>query len=518
MKIVGIDLGTTYSAVAVIGEDGKPVILDNQDGEKTTPSVVLFSDFGDGDEPLVGTQAKNQAAVSPADVVQYVKRNIGNQAWVFDSSSGEQYSAEEVSAIILKRLKEGAELALGEKVSKAVITVPAYFDDARRVATRNAGEIAGLEVVRILNEPTAAALSYGLEAEEDGKFLVYDLGGGTFDVTLMEITNGNFNVLATDGDRNLGGFDFDNAIMQIVLNELRENHGMSEDDLYDEDLTAQIRERAELAKRALTSVENTQLTFSVGKKAVRIPLSREQFEEATLGLMNRTIEITEDVLHDANLTFDDIDNILLVGGSTRMPIVKKRLEELYGKELKYHVNPDEAVALGAAVQAAIEESNSDDTSMDEGRKEVLDNVTSNINISDVTSQSLGVVTKVRGTNTEKNSIVIERNTNIPCKKEIELATVDETDSVRFRVTEGDDEDVNYVTVIGEAVIKFDRVVPKDYPFKLVYSYDIDQTIFGEVYHLQTGELAGTFEVVRESSLSSEQVEMYREKIDGIKII
>ncbi|HGJ3054747.1 TPA: Hsp70 family protein [Streptococcus pneumoniae] len=242
-KAIGIDLGTTYSAVSVLSETGQPQILLNQDGENLTPSVVFFQDFDGKDEPLVGIQAKNLAASRPEAVVQYVKRQMGNPNWKFDSPSDTVYTAEEISAIILKRLKEGAENALGDKVEDVVITVPAYFDDARRTATKHAGEIAGLNVLRVLNEPTAAALAYGISAEKNETVLVYDLGGGTFDVTLMKIKDGEFDVIATDGDRNLGGFDFDNALSMIIAEKMEEQG--AEDIYTDEHFTALLREKSE---------------------------------------------------------------------------------------------------------------------------------------------------------------------------------------------------------------------------------------------------------------------------------
>lgn len=287
MVIVGIDLGTTYSAVSYMYEDGKPRILENQDGEKTTPSVVMFQNFGGDDEPLVGTQAKQQAKLMPEDLVQYIKRFMGDPSWKFDSSTGKSYTPEEVSAIILKRLKTGAELALGKEVTHAVITVPAYFDDARRTATRNAGTIAGLEVVRVLNEPTAAALAYGFSSDENGIILVYDLGGGTFDATLMKKTDDNYEVISTDGDRNLGGFDFDNLIINYVYEHLSEQ-GIETDDLSAE-MEAEIREKAEQAKRALSSVDSTLIHLVVDKKPIRVEITKEEFDQLASSLVKLSL-------------------------------------------------------------------------------------------------------------------------------------------------------------------------------------------------------------------------------------
>ncbi len=265
---IGIDLGTTNSAVAVLRPSGKPEVLKNQEGSPVTASVVLFQSFGGPDEPLVGELAKRQAAAYPGDVVQLVKRFMGDPSWRFDSSTGAQYKAEEISAIILKRLKQDAELALGETVTDAVITVPAYFDDARRTATKQAGRIAGLNVLRVINEPTAAALSYGLDAGVDGTVLVYDLGGGTFDVTILRINGSQFDVLATDGDRNLGGFEWDNALMNLVTDQLAKQgvRGL----LDDMAAVADLREKAEFAKKALSSLSNTKIQLSFGGNHHRV--------------------------------------------------------------------------------------------------------------------------------------------------------------------------------------------------------------------------------------------------------
>ena len=516
MKIVGIDLGTTYSAVSVVDENGKPKILDNQDGEKITPSVVLFQNFGDGDEPLVGTQAKNQVALAPDDLVQFVKRYIGDPSWKFDSSSGHSYSAEEISAIILKRLKLGAEVALGEEVTHAVITVPAYFDDPRRVATKNAGEMAGLKVVRVLNEPTAAALAYGVDSSVDGTFLVYDLGGGTFDATLMKISDDNFEVLATDGDRNLGGFDFDNKIISLVMENLEENN-IDTDEL-DQSVLELIREKSEQAKRALSSVPTTYIHITINQKPYKIEITREQFEEATDSLLTRTIEISEDVLDDAGVKWDDINNIIMVGGSSRMPMVRQRLEEISGKEIKHEINPDEAVAMGAAVQAAIEKAKMEGNngSSNGNVSGEIDSV-SNINIEDVTSQSLGIVAINTQTNEPFNSIIIKRNTKIPASASNYYTTRSATDNILIEINEGDDEDIEYVTKLGETVVNFGKVLEAKHPIVVKLSYDIDQTIFGEVFDGENNELLKEFEIHRDNNLTKEQLEKSQEIIEDLKI-
>lgn len=516
MEIVGIDLGTTYSAVSYMYEDGKPRILENQDGEKTTPSVVMFQNFGGDDEPLVGTQAKQQAKLMPEDMVQYIKRFIGDPNWKFDSSSGKSYSPEEISAIILKRLKTGAELALGKEVTHAVITVPAYFDDVRRTATRNAGKIAGLEVVRVLNEPTAAALAYGFSSDNDGMILVYDLGGGTFDATLMKKNGDNYEVLATDGDRNLGGFDFDNLIINHVYDHLSDK-GIDTDDISAE-MEAEIREKAEQAKRALSSVDSTLIHLVVNKQPIRIELTKEKFDELATSLVKRTIEITEDVLDESNVSWSDLDKVLMIGGSTRMRIIKETLEEKSGKELKYEINPDEAVSLGAAVQAGIELVRLSKGELDgvEVTEEIINSV-ENVNVEDVTSQSLGTIAVDGDTGKHYNCILIYRNSKIPAGGESNFLTLGRTSRVKFEITEGDDTEVKYVTVLGETIVDMGRIVEKDHPLTLKLSYDIDQTIYGEIFDGENGKLLKTFEINRDNNMTESQLQIASQNITDLKI-
>lgn len=506
-KAIGIDLGTTYSAVAILQPDGKPAILPNSEGTNITPSVVLFPETGSGDEPLVGEMAKHSAATAPLDVVQFVKRQMGDQAWRFESSNGESYSAEEISAIILKRLKTDAELALGEPVTDVVITVPAYFDDTRRMATKQAGKIAGLNVLRVLNEPTAAALSYGLDVAANGTVLVYDLGGGTFDVTVMKINNGEFDVLGTDGNRNLGGFDFDNRIAEYVFEQLEAEGLTNATD--DPSLTVEIREKSELAKRSLTTVTQTKIVITVGGKSFRIPLERTKFEEMTADLLRTTQELTEIVLEEANLTWNDIDHLLLVGGSTRMPMVRQMMERISGKQASRDINPDEAVALGAAIQAALSNAETTGTEID------IYNGQSPI-ISDVTSQALGVIL-LNDYNKEENYVVIPRNSKIPTKGSKECSTLqDNQQRIEVQVTQGDDSDINYVSIIGSKELPLPPY-PKGAPLRVSYNYDIDQTVFVELFDLTANKLVGTFEIDRSQNLSPAQVSTAMRKIESLTI-
>lgn len=508
-RAIGIDLGTTYSAVAVLRDSGEVEVLPNRDGEDITPSVVLFQAVGSSDEPLVGTMAKHSAASAPDDVVQFVKRQMGDPDWRFTSTSGSSYSAEEISAIILKRLKEDAELALGEPVRDAVITVPAYFDDARRTATKHAGAIAGLNVLRVLNEPTAAALSFGVDTSAQGLVLVYDLGGGTFDVTLMRITDDGFDVLGTDGDRMLGGFDFDNKLIEYIAEKIEEQGGPS--DLLDNSgQVASLREKAEMAKRSLTTVATTTVHVSAGGGQYRVPVERAEFERITKDLLNRTKDLTEFVLSEAGVTWASIDHLLLVGGSTRMPMVRELVERLAGKPADRSVRPDEAVAMGAAIQAAMEESTTAgaDLAIFDGKAPV---------ISDVTSQGLGVIFLDSDTNRDVNEVIIPRNTKIPAKFSTSGSTVqDNQKTVLVQVTQGDDTNPDYVVEIGSKEIPLPPY-PKGAPLGIAYAYDIDQTVFVEVTDLTTNQSLGTFEVDRLANLTDEQLKAATTKVASLSV-
>ncbi len=505
--IVGIDLGTTYSAVAYVSPLGKPEILENRDGARLTPSVVMFQD----DQPLVGQMAKNSIPMAPDDVVQFVKRFMGDPSWLYHSSSGVEYRPEDVSAMILKRLAEDARYALGTDVEEAVITVPAYFDDARRKATQDAGEIAGLQVRRIINEPTAAALAYGLDIDEKQTILVYDLGGGTFDVTVMTITSGSFEVIATDGDRNLGGFDWDNRTMQW-LNEQYTDAGGS--DLLDGGpLEADLREKSESAKRSLTSVASTKVMLAADGFVQPIAITRDIFDDLTSKLLERTTGLVEDVLNDAGQTWDSIDQILLVGGSTRMPQVRVMLERLAGKPAERGANPDEIVALGAAIQAHLVavEDHATSSALPELRPDG-----SPIHVQDVTSQSLGLLV-LDSAYRQVNDILIPRNSNIPFTIRKQYYTVsDGQTELRVEVTEGDDTDPDYVTRIGEAIVSFPPY-PASAPVDVEYAYDIDQTIFIQVFDRTTGKLVGNFSIDRIANLSDEEIALKAAHIRDVSV-
>jgi molecular chaperone DnaK len=481
-------------------------VLQNQEGQNTTPSVVFFPETQGGEEPLVGAMAKNSSAASPLNVVQFIKREMGNPSYLYTSPNGTDFHPEEISALILKYIKQYAELALGESVTDAVITVPAYFDDGRRTATKQAGEMAGLNVLQVFNEPTAAAIAYGLNSHSNGTVLVYDLGGGTFDITLMDINNGLFDVLATDGDPKLGGFDFDYELIKLIIENLTQQG--CEVDECDDSLYAEIREKAEILKRGLSNVEQSTAIFTIAGKVYRVRITRDQFEEASRTLLVRTRERIEVLMEEQHKQWDDIDHLLMIGGSTRMPMVKNMLEEMSGKTLKHEIDPDTAVAIGAGIYA---KTISGPTAGDENLTQK-----STIAISDVTSQSLGVIS-VDDNNRKVNSIIIRNNTKIPAKaSEVFLTVVDNQASVNVRITEGNETDAEYVKIIGSKELPI-PLHPKGAPVRVTFAYDIDQTMFVEIEDLTENTSLGTFDIDRSENLTGQQVGALAQKINQMPV-
>ena len=483
-KVIGIDLGTTNSCVAVL-ENGEPQIITNTEGMRTTPSVVAFTKGG---ERIVGEPAKRQAVTNADNTIISIKTHMGTDYKV--NIEGKAYTPQEISAIILQKLKADAESYLGQPVKEAVITVPAYFTDAQRQATKDAGRIAGLEVKRIINEPTAAALAYGMDKlDQDKKILVFDLGGGTFDVSILEIGDGTFEVLATAGNNRLGGDDFDKVIIDYLAEEFKKAEGV---DLRDDNMALQrLKEAAEKAKKELSSTMSTNINLpfitatASGPKHMNIDLSRAKFDELTHHLVEKTMEPTKRALADAGLSVSEIDDVLLVGGSTRIPAVQEAVKKFIGKEPHKGINPDECVAAGAAIQAG-----------------VLTGEVNDLLLLDVTPLSLGIETM--GNVMTK---IIERNTTIPTKKSQVFSTAaDNQTAVDIHVLQGERSMSYDNTTLGRFQLSEIPPAPRGIP-QIEVTFDIDAN---GIVHVTAKDLGTGKEqkvtITSGTNLSEEEIE------------
>ena len=482
-KIIGIDLGTTNSCVSVI-EGGEPVVIPNAEGARTTPSVVALSKDG---ERMVGNVAKRQAITNPERTISSIKRHMGSDYKV--NIDGKAYTPQEISAIILQKLKSDAESYLGEPVTEAVITVPAYFTDSQRQATKDAGKIAGLDVKRIINEPTAAALAFGIDKEEDQKVMVYDLGGGTFDVSIIEMGDGVQEVLATAGNNRLGGDDFDKKIMDWIVSEFKKTNGI---DLSNDKMAMQrVKEAAEKAKIDLSGMTTAQISLpfitqdATGPKHLEMTLTRAQFNQMTADLVEKTMGPVRQAMQDSGLSMNEIDKVLLVGGSTRIPAVQEAIEKFSGKKPFKGINPDECVAMGAALQGG-----------------VLGGDVKGLLLLDVTPLSLGIET-MGGVNT----VIIERNTTIPTKKsQIFSTAADNHTSVEVHVLQGERQFAKDNKTLGmfhlDGILPARRGVPQ---IEVTFDIDANGIVHVSAKDLGTGK-EQHISITSSSNMSKEDID------------
>jgi molecular chaperone DnaK len=477
-KVVGIDLGTTFSAIAHIDAYGKPQIIPNAETERITPSVIFF----DGQNVIVGTVAKNNAVAEPEKIVDFVKREMGKPKDQFEREfGGKIYSAEELSALIIRKLKTDAEKYLEQPVTDAVITVPAYFNDAERTATITAGQLAGLNVLQIINEPTAAALAYGLDKlDENQTMFVFDLGGGTFDVTIMRIVDHKIEMLATNGDHRLGGKDWDDVIVNLTAEEFDRLHG--ENPLLDLHSYQDLHNRALAAKIQLSSRNSTTIVYHHCGKSVKLTLTRKEFEKQTRHLVEKCKTICEMVMQEAKMKWDKINKVLLAGGMTRMPMMRAMIANFCSVPLIDHVNPDEVVARGAAIQGVLSLLNEEESS---GEKVVEDHVREQfssldgglIQVTDITSHTLGVVLWDEKQLHEYVFPMIRKMTPIPAMIKNSFGTADANmEHAVVKVVEGESTVPAECTPLGVCDIQLPPYLPKGSPVKLTYQYNANQVL------------------------------------------
>lgn len=502
MKLIGIDLGTTNSAIAIVNEFGKPEIIPNKEGERITPSVVLFDD----EQIIVGSIAKQSSVAEPDRTVSSIKSHMGSSDYVFEYKQTE-YKPEDISAMVLRKLIEDAESFLNDKITDVVITVPAYFNDNQRKATIDAGKISGVNVTQIINEPTAAALTYGLDKKVNQKIMVYDLGGGTFDVTIMNLINGSFEVVASDGDRQLGGNNFDEKLMIYLNDKFKQQHDI---DLFEDPVLIQdLRLKSENAKKVLSSKLSTTVYLSAKGKSARVTVTRKLFSDLVADFVTRTELLVNAVMTDAGLDWKDIDQVLLVGGSTRMPAVSDMIFRVTGKKAATQINPDEAVALGAAIQAGI-------ISAKDQNEDVNDMVRMKygaMNVSDVTAHSFGAITLDEFDN-KRNAIIIPKNSKIPVRKsQIFYTSTPNQTQVKMVVIQGEDPDPEFCTTIGTTTLDFPPK-PENSPIIFNYEYDVNGIIHATAKDPDTGKKS-EIQIAREGALTNDEVSVKKKNLNSM---
>ncbi len=528
-KVIGIDLGTTFSAVAHVNEHGQPEIIPNVENHRTTSSVILFK-YG---SVTVGNAAKRYAKSAPEQVVEFVKREMGkSKEAFFRTFDGKDYSAEELSSLILTKLKQDAEAYLGTEVTDAVITVPAYFHDAERQATRNAGKIAGLNVLQVLNEPTAAALAYGIDQlGYEQTALVFDLGGGTFDVTIMQVAGSKIEMIATNGDHRLGGKDWDDKIITYVAELFEIENG--ENPLQDLCAYHSLQLSAVNAKILLSHQEKVSITCEYKGNITIVELTREKFEELTEGLLQRCSALCEIVLSEGNMTWADIDTVLLVGGSTRMPMVREMIANLSGKEVNPNeVDPDEVVALGAALQGTlhqISESGAAPTDIPDAvpKRFIGQDGAPNVTVIDGATHNLGLVV-FNALHEPIIHVMIPKMMPIPCKKEDSFRTVEDNQrSVLIEVVQGlkqnqrkDEIEVFENYKLGECTLELPPGLPEGSPVRIIYTYNRHQLLEVTATALSSRDAKGVFDlfsVIERPTLDAEQVAQAQTDLQGLAV-
>lgn len=497
--IIGIDLGTTFSSMAYVDHEGAPNIIPNQEGARSTPSAIMIDD----NEVVVGEIAKESAIIDDSNVVQHIKNEMGNNHYNYRNRDGDSYSCEELSAFILKKLKQDSEDFLGTDIKEAVITVPAYFTDAQRKATQDAGNIAGLKVRKIINEPTAAAILFARSNKiKSGNILVYDLGGGTFDVSIISYSPDEISVKSTDGIRMLGGHFFDRELVELVAEYLDEKHDI---DIFDEEYIDElqgINQKLEECKIHLSTRKKTTISIKIGNIRERIKITRDDFEKRIAKYYMRTEYVVKNALKSADMDWDDIDKVLMIGGSTRIPYIRESLEKLCGKPLSYEANPDEAVALGAAIQASLLEEETEETTK----------------VIDVSSHSLGIVILDAKTGKYANEIMLRRNSILPAQYKREFYTSDHRQEVvTLRITEGEYRDIEDVTIVGSFDIDLPPNLDKGTKVEIKMGLDEEQLI---TIHTRIEEVADFFKEIhfnRESNMDKDQVEKKRDLLANLEV-